>query len=137
MQTVKNLMAKCNANGGDIYLALLDLRNTQRDDVTGSRMQRLQGRQAQTRLPIAESKLIPNQMKTAEIHNKMIEYRKKQKFYHDKSSRPLKPIEPSASIRVWSPKGWKPAELIEKHELPHTPSNQEIKADYGEEIGKI
>ena len=120
VQTVKNLMAKCNANGDDIYLGLLDLRNTPRDDVTGSPMQRLQGRRAQTRLPIAESKLIPNQIKPAEIHDKMTEYRKKQKFYHDKSSRPLKPIEPSDSIRVWSPKGWKPAELIEKHELPNS-----------------
>ena len=95
-----------------------------RDDVIGSPMQRIQGRQAQITLPIAESKLIPSQMKTTEIRNKMIEYRKKQKFYHfirnfNKSSRPLKPIELSASIRVWSPKGWTPAELIEKHELPN------------------
>ena len=83
-------------------------------------MQRLQGRRAQTRLPIGESKLIPNHIKPAEIHDKMIEYRKKQKFYHDKSSRPLKPIDPADSIRVWSPKGWKPAELVEKHELPNS-----------------
>ena len=39
VQTVKNLMEKCNANGDDIYLAFLDLRNTPRDDVTGSPMQ--------------------------------------------------------------------------------------------------
>ena len=104
VQTVKNLMTKCNANGDNIYLALLDLRNSVRDDVTGSPMQRLQGRRAQTRLPTAESKLIPNQMKPAEIHDKMIKYRKKQKFYHGKSSKPLKPIEPSDSIRVWSQK---------------------------------
>ena len=120
VQTVKNLITKCKATGDDIYLALLDLRNTPRDDVTGSPMQRLQGRRAQTRLPIAESQLIPKQMKPAEIHDKMMEYRKKQKIYYDRSAKPLKPIQTSDSIRVHSPKGWQPAELIDKHELPNS-----------------
>ena len=45
VQTIKK-MTKCEEAGDDIYLALLDLRNTPRDDFTGSAMQRLQGRRA-------------------------------------------------------------------------------------------
>ena len=39
VQTVKNLIKKCSESGDDIYLALLDLRNTPRDEEMGSPMQ--------------------------------------------------------------------------------------------------
>jgi transposase InsO family protein len=120
VQTVKKLITKCNASGDDVYLALLELRNSPRDDITGSPMQRLHGRRAQTRLPIAESRLIPTQSKPAEIHEKLMEYRKKQSYYHNRNSKSLKPITPSDAIRVWTPEGWKPAELVGKHILPNS-----------------
>ncbi|XP_061170340.1 uncharacterized protein K02A2.6-like [Saccostrea echinata] len=44
VQTVKNLLKKCRESGDDVYLALLDLRNTPRDEQIGSPMQRLMGR---------------------------------------------------------------------------------------------
>ena len=50
-QTIKKMMIKCKEAGDDIHLALLDLRNTPRDDVTGSLMQRLQGRRAKQDYP--------------------------------------------------------------------------------------
>ena len=84
VQTIKKMITKCKEAGDDIHLALLDLRNTPRDDVTGSPMQRLQGRRAQTRLPTADSLLILSSCQPTVVHDKMMEYRRKQKLYHDR-----------------------------------------------------
>ena len=48
VRQIKELMTKCKHSGEDFFLALLDLRNTPRDNVIGSPMQRLQGRRAKT-----------------------------------------------------------------------------------------
>jgi hypothetical protein len=49
----------------------------------------------------------------------MMEYRRRQKLYYDRGSKPLKPIADNA-IRVWTPNGWKPAEYIRQHALPNS-----------------
>ena len=120
VQTIKKMMTKCEEAGDDIYLALLDLRNTPRDDVTGSPMQRLQGRRAQTRLPTADSLLIPSSSQPTVVHDKMMEYRRKQKLYHDRGSKSLQEFKPRDAVRVWTPEGWKPAELQREHDQPNS-----------------
>lgn len=55
VQTVKNLFKKCSESGDDVYLSLLDLRNTPRDEQIGSPMQRLMGRRAKTQLPMSDN----------------------------------------------------------------------------------
>jgi hypothetical protein len=120
VQTMKDLMDKCKKSGDDMYLALLDLRNTPRDDVIGSPMQRLHGRRAQTRLPVADSLLKPAVIEPAVVHDRMMEYRRKQKLYYDRGAKPLKPIEPGVAVRVRTPGGWKPAEHVKPHDLPNS-----------------
>ena len=120
VQTIKKMRTKCEEAGDDIYLALLDLRNTPRDDVTGSPMQRLQGRRAQTRLPTADSLLIPSSSQPTVVHDKMMEYRRKQKLYHDRGSKSLQEFKPHDAVRVWTPEGWKPAELQREHDQPNS-----------------
>ena len=120
VKQVKELMKKCKQSGKDFSLALLDLRNTPRDDVMGSPMQRLHGRRAQTSLPIADSLLEPTTINPNSVHDKMMDYRRKQKLYYDRGSSPMKPIEHSDAIRVWTPDGWKPAEYIKQHKLPNS-----------------
>ena len=120
VKQVKDLMKKCKQSGQDFFLALLDLRNTPRDDVLGSPMQRLQGRRAQTSLPIADSLLRPAVMQPDQVHERMMDYRRKQKFYYDKTAQTLQPIKTDQAIRVWTPDGWKPAEYIGQHQLPNS-----------------
>jgi len=120
VQTVKNTIIKCKESGDDIYLALLEIRNTPRDDDMGSPMQRLHGRRAQTQLPTAQSRLVPSNIEPTAVHDKMMEYRRIQKLYHDRGAKRLRPIQPSDAIRVWSPDGWKPAELLGMHEQPNS-----------------
>ena len=120
VRQVKDIMKKCLKSGDDFFLALLDLRNTPRDEVMGSPMQRLHGRRAQTRLPTADSLLKPTTIRPDMVHEKMMEYRQRQKFYHDKTSKSLPPITQDKAIRVWTPDGWKPAEHLGPHQLPNS-----------------
>ena len=120
VQTVKSMIKKCKEGGEDIYLALLDLRNTPRDDTTGSPMQRLHGRRAVTSLPTAESLLKPGTKEPSAVHEKMLEYRRRQKLYHDRGAKRLPSLKPSDAVRVWSPEGWKPAELLKPHQQPNS-----------------
>ena len=83
-------------------------------------MQRLQGRRAQTRLPTADSLLIPSSSQPTVVHDKMMEYRRKQKLYHDRGSKSLQEFKPRDPVRVWTPEGWKPAELQREHDQPNS-----------------
>ena len=120
VRQIKELMRKCKESGEDFCLALLDLRNTPRDDKIGSPMQRLQGRRAQTRLPILDSRLKPSTIEPNTVHDKMMEYRRKQKFYYDRNAKQLPELKKDAAVRVWTPNGWKPAEYQGKHPLPNS-----------------
>ena len=51
VQIAKSLLTKAKESGQDPYLALLDYRNTPRDDILGSPVQRLFGRRTKTLLP--------------------------------------------------------------------------------------
>ena len=59
VQMIKGLMMKCSRAGDDFYLALLDLRNTPRDNV-GSSAQRLMGRRTQMRIPTTDADAYSN-----------------------------------------------------------------------------
>ena len=120
VKQIKTLMAKCKDSGTEFFLALLDLRNTPRDSEIGSPMQRLHGRRARTSLPTADSLLKPATIKPDRIHDKLMHYRQQQKFYYDKGTRPMKPIDRDSAVRVWTPHGWKPAEYMGPHHLPNS-----------------
>ena len=101
-------------------MALLELRNTPRDDIIGSPMQRLQGRRAQTSLPTADSLLKPTTIRPDTVHERMLEYRRRQKSFYDRGSKLMEPITKDQGIRVWTPNGWKPAEYIKSHAMPNS-----------------
>lgn len=50
-------MRKCAISGEDFHLSLLDYRNTPTEGLQTSPMQRLNGRNARTRLPATEQQL--------------------------------------------------------------------------------
>jgi hypothetical protein len=61
---------------------------------------------------------MPAKVKPTVVKNKMMEYRRKQKVYYDRGAKEVKSIMPADAVRVWSPEGWKPAELIARHHYP-------------------
>ena len=120
VQTIKMTLKKCKEAGEDPYLALLDLRNTPRDQNIGSPAQRLMGRHTKTQLPTSEALLKPAIVEEEAVMEGLMEHRMPQKHYYDRGSRPLPPIEPGSAIRVQTPEGWEPAEYIRKHDAPNS-----------------
>ena len=120
VQTIKRLLNKTIQDGGDIYLALLELRNTPRDSTLGSPTQRLMGRRTKTLLPIANKLLQPSNIEPQKVHNQLESLRFRQKEYYDQGVKPLTDIKPGDSLRLHTPQGWKPAEYLQKHDSPRS-----------------
>jgi hypothetical protein len=109
----KNMLMKCKASDSDPYLALLNIRNTPRDDTAGSPAQRLFSRRTSTRLPTARQKLIPEAKKSEEVTERLKESRhRKAKKYYDEGTKPLQPLKSGDTIRVRVGKTWQPALLL-------------------------
>ena len=120
VQTVKNLIKKCAESGDDIYMCLLELRNTPRDDETGSPMQRLMGRRAKTLIPISQKLRKPDSGNTEKVASKLMDYREKQKFYYDRNAKVKEDLKPGDTVRIQTPNGWKPAEYVRGTEYPRS-----------------
>ena len=120
----KNMLIKCAETRSDPYLALLNLRNTQREEC-GSPAQRLFGRRTRTVLP-TRSDLFdsPGQKKVQFrlVNDRMV----RAKSYYDRNSRELPPLQPKQTIRVRNNNGfgksgnWEPALLIGPTENPRS-----------------
>jgi hypothetical protein len=109
----KNMLLKCNKSGDDPYLALLNIRNTPRDDTTGSPAQRLYSRRTATRLPTAKKRLMPQVKNPTAVTQKLTEDRHvRAKKYFDRGTKPLEPLKAGDTIRVRIGNTWQPAALL-------------------------
>ena len=86
VQIMKMILNKCKEVGEGPYLALLDLRNTPRDQSMGSPAQRLMGRHTKTRAPTSEALLKPEIVKEEAVMEGLKQYRMCQKHYYDRIS---------------------------------------------------
>lgn len=119
VQTIKHLMIKCSRAGDDFYLALLDLRNTPRENV-GSPVQRLMGRRTQTLIPTTDALLKPHTLEPEAVTSGLSHMKATQKRYYDQGKRKLPAVKPDSAIRIQTPQGWKPAEYVREHEAPNS-----------------
>ncbi|UYV80706.1 K02A2.6-like, partial [Cordylochernes scorpioides] len=110
VQIAKNILRKCKQSGDDIQIALLNYRNTPREDM-GSPAQRLLSRRTKTILPISKELLRPCIQKDVTL--KLRRSRNKQKFYYDKGSRdePTFKIGQEVYLRE-NRRNWKPATIV-------------------------
>ena len=109
----KKMLIKCHESNTDPYLALLNIRNTPRDDVTGSPVQRLFARRTRTKLPVADAKLVPEVKSPALVRMKLKADRHvRARRYYDRGTKELSPLRPGDTIRVRVGKSWKPALLL-------------------------
>lgn len=110
----KAMMTKCEETKQDLYLALLNHRNTPMGNL-GSPAQRLLGRRTRTRLPTAESLLKPSALDPSQVTKDLVASRQKSKNWYDQHTKPLPQLAVGDSIRVRSQKKgtWEPARLID------------------------
>ena len=55
----------------------------------------------------------------------MQEYRERQKFYYDRGTKPLEPLQPGDAVRKHTRRGWQPAEYVRE---AHTPRSHIVKS---------
>ena len=120
VKIAKRLLKKAKLDGQDPYLALLDYRNTPRDNKLGSPAQRLFGRRTRTTMPIKDSLLVPKQIPN--VKSELEKKRGVQKSYHDKSAKKLPVLHPGDTVRYKSQPSstWKQGLISHKHPNPRS-----------------
>ena len=94
MQTAKKLLKKAYEDQKDPYLAILELRNTPIPGVGLSPTQLLKGRRTRSIIPTRSTLLTPMTYNTREVQRVLEARQQIQKEYFDRSSKPLKRLEP-------------------------------------------
>jgi hypothetical protein len=120
VQTCKRLLSKCLEDGKDVYLALLDLRNTPRGDKEGSPAQRLMGRRTKTKLPTADVLLRPQLKNPEEVRKCLEDRRETARKYYNRGAKDLPNIHAGDTLRVRKQKQWIPAELVSQATQPRS-----------------
>ena len=118
VQTVKNMLLKCNETKQDPYLALLQYRNTPINGVSPA--QALMNRQLNTTLATAPQNLKSEPINSSKFIIQREKQQQKQKLYHDQSAKPLSELHDGECVRMKkSPEAkWEPEIVLAKHQTP-------------------
>ena len=136
MKTAKRMMKKCIMSNEDVYLALLNLRNTPQEGIDQSPVQRLFGRRTRTQLPTADILLEPHNP-AVKLTNKQLVRRKEKMVENDRHSRDLPQLNIHDKVRmqpIQSHKSaWEPAivtkQLSSRSYVVKTMDNREFRRD--------
>ena len=121
VKQAKQLLEKCKADGSDLLLGLINLRNTPRDKTLGSPAQRLLSRRLRTSLPTANSLLTPKALPNKQVAKRLKHVRQQKKKSSDKSAKPLKPLRENTVVRMQTDKGHKKLAVVKsKLEVPRS-----------------
>jgi hypothetical protein len=112
---IKAMLTKCAETKQDLFLALLNHRNTPMAGL-GSPAQRLFGRRTKTRLPTSNSLLLPSTLSPDKISDGLKATRCKAKELYDKSAKHLPEIQPGDVVRIRDNGIWKPAIVQDSHQ---------------------
>ena len=111
VKAAKRLMMKAKKDGSDVYLALLDYRNTPTQGLDTSPVQRLMSRRTKTLLPTT-AKLLQPQNRDGQ-HKKMLANQERQAKYYDRGARTLPDLKPGDTVRMYhGPSKTKSQELL-------------------------
>ena len=106
MRTAKGLVKKSKESGRDLYLSLLDWRNTPSEGVAYLPVQRLLCRHTRTLFPTAKNLLKREIPKS--VNRKLLEEKSKQAYYYNKSTKESPELKEGDLVRI------KPLKLSEK-----------------------
>ena len=120
VKIARRLLRKALKASTDPYLAILDYRNTPTQGVGSSPAQRLMSRRTKTLLPTMNQLLQQQAGKPADDRARLIERQHKQKWYHDRTAKDLKPLETGDAVRMKplrpAEKEWRKALVLERHD---------------------
>ena len=99
VKIAKNIIKK-SRDKKDLWLSILDWRNTPKESINISPVQRLFSRRTKTILPIKCDLLEPKVEKGEKVVRQKEFKCRKSKFYHDRSSRPLSALRVGQMVRI-------------------------------------
>ena len=100
VKTAKRILTKCQETGSDVYLAILDLRNTPTQGILSSPVQRMMSRKTKTLLPTTSESLKPAVVDPQHTRRDMKLNQKKQAEYYNKHSRSLPALDEEDKVRL-------------------------------------
>lgn len=114
VQEAKKLLKKCPFSTLAFFSALLEWRNTPRDDRLKSPAERLMGRHTRTQLPVTNYHLEPRTVPPEEVRQRLQEIRHKQRVYYNRGTRCLPELESGSRVSVYETrsKTWAPAVVV-------------------------
>ena len=98
IKTAKSIMKKAKQAGTDIYLSLLDWRNTPSEGMSSSPAQRMFGRRTRTLLPTT-SYLLKSKVQE-DVNDKLLKQKSKQAKYYNQNTKELPPLQTGEVVRV-------------------------------------
>ena len=119
VQIIKQMLKKSLATGQDIYLNLLELRNTMIGEL-GSPAQLLMSRRLQTSLPVKSTQLEPKVINPEHVKSVLEKNSQQQKKYYDKGSKSLAPLQIGDTVYVQFGKHWTPATVTDIADTPRS-----------------
>ncbi|XP_044755743.1 uncharacterized protein K02A2.6-like [Coccinella septempunctata] len=114
--TVKNIFRKCKDSGSDVYLGLLNFRNTPKADGIASPAKLLMSRNLRCLIPSSTSSLRPSVVPYAGERQKIVNRQERVKHYHDRKAKYLPKVEVGENILFkHNPKSnWIPAIVVQE-----------------------
>ncbi|XP_054278887.1 uncharacterized protein K02A2.6-like [Macrosteles quadrilineatus] len=100
VKIAKNNLRRIDRDDADLWLAILEIRNTPAKDVGVSPAQRIMSRRTRTTIPVTRSLLSPEV--PSGVKSKLIERKKKYKRYYDRKSKNLPELEVGQGVIVKS-----------------------------------
>ena len=119
VQTIKNLLERCILSISDPYLAMLELRNTQKTNEK-SHAEYASGHQLRSITPVHKNQLKVRSSNAEDFTSKWQESKRKQATYYNKHSKNLKELCEGERVRVFKEKKWKPAIVEAKTNHPRS-----------------
>ncbi len=113
IQTVKNLMRKSD----NIWLALLEYRNSPIAGCTFTPAQILMGRALRSIIPVMNENLQPC---TIDPQMQLKVQKNRQKFYYDRGAKPQEELKEGEIVRIRRDRHWYPAQVINKAPEPRS-----------------
>ena len=98
VKTAKRIIKRAKESKSDVYLAILDHRNTPKQSTRNSPAQSLMNRRTKTLLPTTASLLVPKL--TYGQHAALQNRKRRQAWYHDRHARDLQPLREGDVVRM-------------------------------------
>ena len=100
VKQAKKILLKCSKAGSDVFLALLDHKNTPSASMQISPAQRLLSRRTRSLLPMTAALLKPSVSDEDVTHTKLHRRQQQQTKYYNRGARDLQPLEPGDTVQV-------------------------------------